>query len=54
MEIIVTGGIVRKKKNRFTLIKLPAVIVILAIIALIVTPLILKVISEAKLGAWYY
>ena len=39
------------KKNGFTLIELLAVIVILAIIALIATPLILGVIDKAKAGA---
>ena len=36
------------KKNGFTLIELLAVIVILAVIALIATPLIMNTISEAK------
>ncbi len=40
------------KKRGFTLIELLAVIVILAIIALIATPLILNVIDEAKKGAF--
>lgn len=40
-----------KKKQGFTLIELLAVIVILAIIALIATPLILNVIETAKIGA---
>ena len=40
-----------KQKNGFTLIELLAVIVILAIIALIATPMILGVIDSAKKGA---
>lgn len=40
-----------KKRNGFTLIELLAVIVILAIIALIATPLVLKYIDEARDGA---
>lgn len=40
-----------KKKNGFTLIELLAVIVILAIIALIATPIIMSVIRDAKVGA---
>ena len=40
-----------KKKNGFTLIELLAVIVILAIIALIATPIILNLINEARKGA---
>ena len=40
------------RKNGFTLIELLAVIVILAIIALIATPLILNVIDDAKKGAF--
>ena len=39
------------KKNAFTLIELLAVIIILAIIALIATPIILNVIDEAKISA---
>ena len=39
------------KKQGFTLIELLAVIVILAVIALIATPLIMRVIDEAKKGA---
>ncbi|MDD3392196.1 MAG: prepilin-type N-terminal cleavage/methylation domain-containing protein, partial [Bacilli bacterium] len=41
-----------KKETGFTLIELLAVIVILAIIALIATPLIMNIISEAKKGAF--
>ena len=37
-----------KKNKGFTLVELLAVIVILAIIALIATPIILNVISDAK------
>ena len=40
-----------KKKNGFTLIELLAVIVILAIIALIATPIVLSLISKARKGA---
>ena len=40
-----------KKKNGFTLIELLAVIVILAIIALIATPIILNLINKARQGA---
>lgn len=40
-----------KQKNGFTLIELLAVIVILAVIALIATPMILGVIDSAKKGA---
>ena len=39
------------KKNGFTLIELLAVIVILAIIALIATPVVLKLIEKARCGA---
>ncbi|MDD3391922.1 MAG: prepilin-type N-terminal cleavage/methylation domain-containing protein [Bacilli bacterium] len=39
-------------KNGFTLIELLAVIVILAIIALIATPLIMNIINEAQIGAF--
>ena len=39
-------------KKGFTLIELLAVIVILAIIALIATPLILNVIDDSKKGAF--
>ena len=41
----------RNKKKGFTLIELLAVIVVLAIIALIATPIILGVIDKAKIGA---
>ncbi|MDD3392378.1 MAG: BspA family leucine-rich repeat surface protein [Bacilli bacterium] len=41
-----------KKKEGFTLIELLAVIVILAVNALIATPLIMNIISEAKKGAF--
>ena len=40
-----------KSKNGFTLIELLAVIVILAVIALIATPIILNLIEKARLGA---
>ena len=40
-----------KSKNCFTLIELLAVIVILAVIALIATPIILNLIEKARLGA---
>ena len=40
-----------KKRNGFTLIELLAVIVILAIIALIATPLILRYIEQSRKGA---
>ena len=40
-----------KEKNGFTLIELLAVIVILAIIALIATPIVLNLINKARLGA---
>lgn len=40
-----------KSKNGFTLIELLAVIVILAVIALIATPMIMGVIDEARKGA---
>ena len=40
-----------KAKNGFTLIELLAVIVILAVIALIATPMIMGVIDEARKGA---
>ncbi len=39
------------KKNGFTLIELLAVIIILAIIALITTPIILNVVNKARLDA---
>ena len=41
----------RKTKSGFTLIELLAVIIILAIIALIATPIILNVINNARKGA---
>lgn len=41
-----------RKQNGFTLIELLAVIVILAVIALIATPVIMGVIDEAKMGAF--
>ena len=40
-----------KSKKGFTLIELLAVIVVLAIIALIATPMVLNIIDEAKKGA---
>jgi len=40
-----------KKKNGFTLIELLAVIVILAVIALIVTPMVMNTINSAREGA---
>ena len=40
-----------KKKNAFTLIELLAVIVVLAIIALIATPIVMNTIKSAKKGA---
>ena len=40
-----------KKKNGFTLIELIAVLVILAILALIVTPLVMNIIRKAKISA---
>ena len=40
-----------KKKNGFTLIELIAVLVILAILALIVTPLVMNIIRKAKVSA---
>ena len=40
-----------RRKNGFTLIELLAVIVILAIIALIATPIILNMINDAKKSA---
>ena len=41
----------KKIKNAFTLIELLAVIIILAIVALIATPIILNVIEDAKISA---
>ena len=41
----------RKNSKGFTLIELLAVIVVLAIIALIATPIVLNLINEAKVGA---
>ena len=40
-----------KKKKGFTLIELIAVLVIMAIIALIVTPLVLNIIRKARISA---
>ena len=40
-----------KKKKGFTLIELVAVLVIMAIIALIVTPLVMNIIRKAKVSA---
>ena len=40
-----------KKKNGFTLIELIAVLVIMAIIALIVTPLVINIIRKARVAA---
>ena len=40
-----------KKKKGFTLIELIAVLVIMAIIALIVTPLVLNIIRKARVAA---
>ena len=40
-----------KKENAFTLIELLAVIVVLAIIALIATPIVMNTIKNAKKGA---
>ena len=45
-------GIKMKRKNGFTLIELLAVIVILAIIALIATPIILGIVEDAKRDAF--
>ena len=39
------------KENAFTLIELLAVIIILAIVALIATPIILNVIEDARISA---
>jgi type IV pilus assembly protein PilA len=44
--------LINNKKKGFTLVELLAVIVILAIIALIATPLIMNVIDDAKMGAF--
>ena len=41
----------KRKRNAFTLIELVAVLVIMAIIALIVTPLVMSIIKKAKLSA---
>ena len=52
--ITLLGSINRKKKNMkkgFTLIELLAVIVILAIIALIATPIVLDIITDSKVAA---
>ena len=40
-----------KRKNGFTLIELIAVLVIMAIIALIVTPLVMNIIRKARISA---
>ena len=40
-----------KKRNAFTLVELVAVLVIMAVIAVIVTPLILSLVNKAKLSA---
>ena len=40
-----------KRKNAFTLIELLAVIVVLAIIALIATPIVMNTIEKSKKGA---
>lgn len=40
-----------KKKNGFTLIELIAVLLILAILALIVTPLVMSIIKKARISA---
>ena len=42
---------VKKKKSAFTLIELIAVLVIMAIIALIVTPLVMNIIRKARVAA---
>ena len=44
-------GVIKMKKKGFTLIELLAVIVVLAIIALIATPIVLNLINNAKKGA---
>ena len=41
----------QSKKNAFTLIELIAVLVIMAIIALIVTPLVMNIIRKARISA---
>ena len=41
----------KKNKKGFTLIELVAVLVIMAIIALIVTPLVMSIIRKAKIAA---
>ncbi len=41
----------KKVKNAFTLIELLAVIIILAIVALIATPIILDVVEDARISA---
>ncbi len=52
-NIIVEGVIEIIKKNKgFTLIELLAVIVVLAIVAVVVTPVVLKIIDDAKKGAF--
>ena len=42
---------VKKKMKGFTLIELVAVLVIMAIIALIVTPLVMSIIRKARISA---
>ena len=41
----------KRKENAFTLIELIAVLVIMAIIALIVTPLVMSIIRKARISA---
>ena len=41
----------KKQKNGFTLIELIAVLVIMAILALIVTPLVMSIIRKARISA---